>query len=54
MENKLLEWMDECHFKGEELTGRTIRYAAVKYSTKKEFQASKGWLKNFVRRHNIN
>lgn len=54
MEHKVCEWIDLKFDQGWMVTGRAIREKAMEFSTKKDFKSSKGWLKNFLRRHKIN
>jgi hypothetical protein len=54
MENKVLQWIKNNFQKGDQIKSRMIRSKASEFSSKKEFKSSKGWLKNFIRRHDLN
>jgi hypothetical protein len=54
MESKLLKWYDIYHIKnGNKVTTKMFKIRALFYSKDRTFQASKGWLQKFRKRHKI-
>jgi hypothetical protein len=54
MEKNIIDWLDKCFRIGSTIRLKYIREIAKDFSTKSEFKSSKGWLKNFIKRHRIN